>query len=86
MQEFTYLGSKITTDGDSGADVQGRINKARGAFAALRKNMEDFKDQHKDKAEDIQEQRPRGSPVWSRIMESDTDHLPQARRIPDSKP
>ena len=37
VQEFTYLGSKITTDGDSGADVKGRINKARGAFAALRK-------------------------------------------------
>ena len=36
VQEFTYLGSKITTDGDSGADVQSRISKARGAFAILK--------------------------------------------------
>ncbi len=35
VQGFTYLGSKITVDGDSGADVQERFSKARGAFAVL---------------------------------------------------
>ena len=33
VHEFTYLGNKITTDGDSQADAQSRIVKARGAFA-----------------------------------------------------
>ena len=37
LREFTYLGSKNTEDGDSGKDVQNRIVKARGAFAALKK-------------------------------------------------
>ena len=35
VDDFTYLGSKITSDGNSEKDVQQRINKARGAFAAL---------------------------------------------------
>ena len=36
VKEFVYLGSKITADGDSTADVESRIAKARGAFANLR--------------------------------------------------
>ncbi|XP_048753924.1 uncharacterized protein LOC125665316 [Ostrea edulis] len=36
VTNFPYLGSKITTDGDSEADVQARISKATGAYAALR--------------------------------------------------
>ena len=36
VQEFVYLGSKITTDGNSEMDVLHRLSKARGAFAALR--------------------------------------------------
>ena len=38
VSEFVYLGSKITADGNSGKDIQTRIQKARGAFAML-KNM-----------------------------------------------
>ena len=36
VNDFVYLGSKITTDGDSEVDVQARISKATGAYAALR--------------------------------------------------
>ena len=36
VNDFVYLGSKITTDGDSEVDVQARIAKATGAYAALR--------------------------------------------------
>ena len=36
VEEFVYLGSKITTDGNSELDVNARIAKATGAFAALR--------------------------------------------------
>ena len=35
VQEFVYLGSKITTDGNSEMDVLHRLSKARGAFAVL---------------------------------------------------
>jgi hypothetical protein len=36
VNDFVYLGSKITTDGDSKVDVQARISKVTGAYAALR--------------------------------------------------
>ena len=36
VQEFVYLGSKTTTDGNSEMDVLHRLSKARGAFAVLR--------------------------------------------------
>ena len=36
VQEFIYLGSKITADGNSENDVLSRIAKSRGAFASLK--------------------------------------------------
>jgi len=36
VQEFVYLGSKLSTEGNSEVDVRARISKARGVFAALR--------------------------------------------------
>ncbi|XP_041362130.1 uncharacterized protein LOC121378097 [Gigantopelta aegis] len=36
VTEFTYLGAKVTTDGNSISEVKARISKARGAFAALK--------------------------------------------------
>ena len=36
VTEFTYLGANITKDGNSESEVKARINKARGAFAALK--------------------------------------------------
>ena len=36
VNDFVYLGSKITTDGDSKVDFQARISKVTGAYAALR--------------------------------------------------
>ena len=35
VDEFTYLGSKVSTDGDSGKDVQTRLAKANQAFGSL---------------------------------------------------
>ena len=36
VAEFTYLGTKVTTDGDSEIEVKVRISKARGAFRSLK--------------------------------------------------
>ena len=36
VQEFTYLGSKIATNGDCDLEINARISKARQAFALLR--------------------------------------------------
>ena len=36
IHEFAYLGSKITSDGNSEEDVKGWISKAGGTFAALK--------------------------------------------------
>ena len=36
VTEFTYLGAKVTTDGNTDAEIKTWINKARGAFAALK--------------------------------------------------
>ena len=33
---FTYLGAKVTNDGNTEVEIKTRINKARGAFAALK--------------------------------------------------
>lgn len=35
VNKFIYLGSRMTTDGDSGADIECRIIKARASFALL---------------------------------------------------
>ena len=36
VQEFVYLGSKVTTDGDCNLDVNTRVSKANQAFAILK--------------------------------------------------
>ena len=36
VTEFIYLGAKVTKDGNTEAEIKTRINKARGAFAALK--------------------------------------------------
>ena len=36
VTEFTYLGAKVTKDGNTEAEIKIRINKARGAYAALK--------------------------------------------------
>ena len=42
VTEFTYLGAKVTKDGNTEAEIKTSINKARGAFAAL-KNISKMK-------------------------------------------
>ena len=36
VTEFTYLGAKVSTDGNSESEIKARIRKARGSFAALK--------------------------------------------------
>ena len=36
VEEFTYLGSKVSTDGDSSKDIQAGLAKASQAFGSLR--------------------------------------------------
>ena len=36
VESFTYLGSKVTSDGDCEVEVKARLTKARHAFASLR--------------------------------------------------
>ena len=43
IQEFAYLGSKITSDGNSEEDVKARINKARGTLASLKNVLKSTK-------------------------------------------
>jgi hypothetical protein len=37
VDEFTYLGAKVSKDGGAGSDMKSRINKARNAFSKLNK-------------------------------------------------
>ena len=36
VTKFTYLGAKVTKDGNTEAEIKTRINKTRGAFASLK--------------------------------------------------
>ena len=36
VTEFTYMGAKVTRDGNTEAEIKTRINNARGAFATLK--------------------------------------------------
>lgn len=74
VEEFTYLGGKITSDGVSGADVQSRISKARGAFAALKIIWRASNTSIKSKLRIF------------KSNESDTGHLSQAVCVSDKMP
>ena len=36
VTKFTYLGAKVSTDGNSESEIKAMIRKARGAFASLK--------------------------------------------------
>jgi len=40
VNEFTYLGSKMTTDGDSESEIKARLCNAGQVFASLKKHLE----------------------------------------------
>ena len=71
VQEFVYLGSKITTDGNSEMDVLHRLSKARGAFAVL------------NQTKDFQEQCSWSPSIWRRVLKGVTIHMPQDKCIPN---
>ena len=37
VDEFVYLGAKVSKDGDGAEDIKNRLKKARGAFQSLTK-------------------------------------------------
>ena len=83
VQEFVYLGSKITTDGHSEMDVLYRLSKARGGggICSTSKHLEVFKDWHQKKTKDFQEQCIWSPSIWCRVLEGLTIYMPQGRCI-----
>ena len=65
VDEFVYLGSKITSDGNSEKDVDSRISKAKGAFAALHSVWKINAHQGAYKTQNLQEQCICIPPVWT---------------------
>ena len=53
VQEFVYLGSKITTDGNSEMDVLYRLSKTRGGICGTSEHLEVFKDWHQNQTKDF---------------------------------
>ena len=49
VTEFTYIGAKLTKYGNSESEVKARIDKVRGAFAALKNIWETNKISNKTK-------------------------------------
>ena len=64
MNEFTYLGIKVATDGDSEREVNSRITKTNQSFAML-KNREPYAGH--------QVERGRPNDTWRRTVEKETD-------------
>ena len=57
VTEFTYLRAKVTKDGNAEAEIKTKINKARGAFAALKNIWKTKMISKKTKTTHFQEQR-----------------------------
>ena len=68
VEEFTYLGSKMTADGSSEREIRARLPKAGQAFAALRKIWENLSENENTP---FQEQCSWYPPLWIRILEND---------------
>ena len=79
VQEFVYLGSKITTDGNSEMDVLHRLSKARGALAILRNIWRSSRIGTKTKLKIFQEQCSWSPSIWCRVLEGLTICMPQDR-------
>ena len=83
VTEFTYLGAKVTTDGNSESEIKARIRKARGAFAALKNIWKTNKISNRTKIDPpVQEQRPECATICGRIMEGHQRHMPDAGSFP----
>ncbi len=89
VTEFTYLGAKVTKDGNTEAELKTRINNARGAFAALKNIWKTKMISKKTKIRIFK------SNVLSvllyiilccRVLESDQRNMPHAGSIPKQVP
>ena len=86
VTEFTYLGAKVTKDGNTEAGIKTRINKARGAFAALKNIWKTKMISKKTKIRIFQEQRADCTTICCRVLESDQRNMPHAGSIPKQVP
>ena len=50
------MGTKVTKDGNTEAEIKTRINKARGSFCGSEEHLEDENDQQENKDTHFQEQ------------------------------
>ena len=71
VQEFTYLGSKMTVDGNVEVEVKERIRKARHAFSLLKQTWKSRKTSTKTKLRIFQTNVISCTPLRSRIMKVD---------------
>ena len=63
VDQFTYLGSKVSTSGDGEEEILVRISKASQAFAWLRgTQIQEYQPENKDPI--LQKQCPKHSTVW----------------------
>ena len=88
VTEFTYLGAKVTQDGNTEAEIKTRINKARGACAAM-KNI--WKTKTISKKTKIRIFNSNVGPterasICCRVLESDQRNMPHAGSIPKQVP
>ena len=83
VQEFVYLGSKITTDGNSEMDVLHRLQTIQGtrSICDTLEHLEVFKDWHRNQTKDFQEQCSWSPSIWRRVLEGVKIHMPQDRCI-----
>ena len=85
VTEFTYLGAKVTKDRNTAAEIKTRINKARGAFAAL-KNIWKTKMISKKTKIRIFKSNVLSVLLYAAVLESDQRNMPHAGSIPKQVP
>ena len=85
VQEFVYLGSKITTDGNSEMDVLHRLQTIQGtrSICDTLEHLEVFKDWHRNQTKDFQEQCSWSPSIWCTVLEGVTIHMLRDRQIPN---
>ena len=75
VDDFTYLGSKMSNTGDGEVEIRARLANASQAFASLRKeHMESKEHSPKDQVKNLQIKCDQHSPLWIRVMEGDQNY------------
>ena len=86
VTEFTYLGAKVTKDGNTESEIKTRISKAKWSICGSEEHLEDENDQQENKDTHFQEQHTERTTICCRVLESDQRNMPHAGRIPKQVP